>query len=73
MHQREDMSLIQLYHVSGKVLEMNIHFYKTNWFLVSKQKTNFYLTVVEEPSNAVRCENDVPIVETFPHNSYKCR
>lgn len=50
-----------------------VHFYKTKWFLVSKQKTNFYLTVVEEPSNAVRCENDIPIVETFPRNSCVCR
>jgi hypothetical protein len=43
-----------------------MHFYKTNWFLESKQKTNFYLTVVEEPSNAVRCENVRPLLKLFP-------
>jgi hypothetical protein len=43
-----------------------MHFGKTKRFSASKQKSNFYLTVVEEPSNAVRCENESPIVETFP-------
>jgi len=31
---------------------------------MSKQKTDFYLTVVEEPSNAIRCEINT-IVESF--------